>query len=69
MPRELSPGLSNIIAPYWSVKSAGIRRCAPGKPAPRTCAGGTLLRVHGADEAANNTVWGRRGVWAGKSRW
>lgn len=40
MPRELSLVLSNIIAPYWSVKSADIRRCATRQ----TCAANMCWR-------------------------
>ena len=67
MPRELSPVLSNIIVPLLERE---VRRYQT------LCDQANLRREHvlavryclctSLDEAANNTVWGRRGVWAGK---
>ncbi len=68
MPRELSPGL---VEHYRALLEREVRRYQT------LCDQANLRREHvlvvryclctALDEAANNTVWGRRGVWAGKS--
>lgn len=68
MPRELSPG---FVEHYRVLLEREVRRYQT------LCDQANLRREHvlavryclctALDEAANNTVWGRRGVWAGKS--
>ncbi|MCN5642051.1 type VI secretion system protein TssL, long form [Escherichia coli] len=68
MPRELSPG---FVEHYRALLEREVRRYQT------LCDQANLRREHvlavrycvctALDEAANNTVWGRRGVWAGKS--
>ncbi len=68
MPRELAPG---FIEHYRALLEREVRRYQT------LCDQANLRREHvlavryclctALDEAANNTSWGRRGVWAGKS--
>ncbi|WP_312827688.1 type IVB secretion system protein IcmH/DotU, partial [Escherichia coli] len=68
MPRELSPG---FVEHYRALLEREVRRYQT------LCDQANLRREHvlavryclctSLDEAANNTTWGRRGVWAGKS--